>query len=284
MGKYNLSPEFIRRVDWSKIDQYINDVIESEIKVLNYTTSTNDLKTSKSHLYHMILKKAAEDLVFTDEFRSLPDKPWDWTIKHVGNLKVFFKDKYSNLIRRKVKKAVDVRHKYLDDYYWGRTTDIREQSEEESTSKIDLQKKITEYFKKHGIKLGLSTIGSLNTLKKIFNDDSIGLKFLKYDFDLIFNKLKLKLKYENSVLYYGEWINQNKELIFSRNNWGTVWVNDCDIYLKLIESSKSLGLDSDTFESLLVNYLNEKSGDKFKNDNPIKSIDDDGMCSDYNHY
>ena len=283
MGKYNLSPEFIRRVDWSKIDQYINDVIESEIKVLNYTTSTNDLKTSKSHLYHMILKKAAEDLVFTDEFRSLPDKPWDWTIKHVGNLKVFFKDKYSNLIRRKVKKAVDVRHKYLDDYYWGRTTDIREQSEK-TTSNLKLQDKITELIKKHGIKVGLSSIGGVDNLIKIFNDDSIGLNFFKDELDKTFNNFKLKLTYEDSFLSYGEWIGKNKKRFFTRNNWGTVWVNDCDIYLKLIESSKSLGIDSDTFESLFVNYLNVKYGDKFKNDNPVNSIDDDGMCLDDNNH
>lgn len=283
MGKYNLSPEFIRRVDWSKIDQHINDVIESEIKVLNYTTSTNDLKTSKSHLYHMILKKAAEGLVYTDEFRSLTDKPWDWTIKHVGNLKVFFKDKYSNLIRRKVKKAVDVRHKYLDDYYWGKTTDIREQSEE-TTSNLKLQDKITELIKKHGIKVGLSSIGGVDNLIKIFNDDSIGLKFFKDELDKTFNNFKLKLTYEDSFLSYGEWIGKNKKRIFTRNNWGTVWVNDCDVYLKLIETSMSLGLDLDTFELLFVNYLNEKYGDKFKNDNPVNSIDDDGMCSDYNHY
>ena len=125
MGMYNLSPEFIRRIDWSKIDQHINDVIDNEVKVLNHTTSTNDLKNFKTHLYHIILKKAAEDLVYTDEFRSLTDKPWDWMIKHAGSLIAFFKDKYGNLIRRKVKKAVDTRYKYLDDYYWGKTTDIK---------------------------------------------------------------------------------------------------------------------------------------------------------------
>jgi hypothetical protein len=231
----------------------------------------------------MILKKAAEDLVFTDEFRSLTDKPWDWTIKHVGNLKVFFKDKYSNLIRRKVKKAVDVRHKYLDDYYWGRTTDIREQSEK-TTSNLKLQDKITELIKKHGIKVGLSSIGGVDNLIKIFNDDSIGLNFFKDELDKTFNNFKLKLTYEDSFLSYGEWIGKNKKRIFTRNNWGTVWVNDCDVYLKLIESSTSLGLDSDTFELLFVNYLNEKYGDKFKNDNPVNSIDDDGMCLDDNNH
>ena len=283
MGKYNLSPEFIRRVDWSKIDQHINDVIESEIKVLNYTKSINDLKNYKTHLYHIILKKAAENLVYTYEFRSLPDKPSGWMMEHAGSLIVFFKDKYGNLIRRKVKKAVDVRHKYLDDYYWGRTTDIREQSEK-TTSNLKLQDKITELIKKHGIKVGLSSIGGVDNLIKIFNDDSIGLNFFKDELDKTFNNFKLKLTYEDSFLSYGEWIGKNKKRFFTRNNWGTVWVNDCDVYLKLIESSTSLGLDSDTFELLFVNYLNEKYGDKFKNDNPVNSIDDDGMCSDYNHY
>jgi hypothetical protein len=125
MGMYNLSPEFIRRIDWSKIDQHINNVIDSEIKVLNYTTSTNDLKNYKTHLYHMILKNAAGKLVYTDEFRSLTDKPSGWMTKQADNLITFFKDKYSNLIRRKIKKAVDTRYKYLDDYYWGKTTDIK---------------------------------------------------------------------------------------------------------------------------------------------------------------
>jgi hypothetical protein len=124
MGMYNLSPEFIRRIDWSKIDQHINDVIDNEVKVLNHTTSTNDLKNFKTHLYHIILKKAAEDLVYTDEFRSY-ERPRDWIMKHAGSLIAFFKDKYGNLIRRKVKKAVDTRYKYLDDYYWGKTTDIK---------------------------------------------------------------------------------------------------------------------------------------------------------------
>jgi hypothetical protein len=283
MGMYNLSPEFIRRIDWSKIDQHINDVIDSEIKVLNHTTSTNDLKTSKSHLYHMILKKAAEGLVYTDEFRSLADKPWDWSIKHVDTLKVFFKNKYGNLIRRKVKKAVDTRYKYLDDYYWGKTTDIREQSEE-TTSNLKLQDKITELIKKHGIKMGLSSIGGIDKLIKIFNNDSIGLKFFKDELDKTFNNFKLKLTYEDSFLSYGQWIDKNKKKIFTRNNWGTVWVNDCDVYLKLIETSMSLGLDLDTFELLFVNYINEKYGDKFKNDNPVNSIDDDGMCLDDNNY
>ena len=282
MGKYNLSPEFIRRVDWSKIDQYINDVIESEIKVLNYTTSTNDLKNFKTHLYHIILKKAAEDLVYTDEFRSY-ERPRDWMMKHAGSLIAFFKDKYSNLIRRKVKKAIDTRYKYLDDYYWGKTTDIREQSEE-TTSNLKLQDKITELIKKHGIKVGLSSIGGVDNLIKIFNDDSIGLKFFKDEIDKTFNNFKLKLTYEDSFLSYGEWIGKNKKRIFTRNNWGTVRVNDCDVYLKLIETSMSLGLDLDTFELLFVNYLNEKYGDKFKNDNPVNSIDDDGMCLDDNNY
>jgi hypothetical protein len=282
MGMYNLSPEFIRRIDWSKIDQHINDVIDNEVKVLNHTTSTNDLKNFKTHLYHIILKKAAEDLVYTDEFRSY-ERPWDWMMKHAGSLIAFFKDKYGNLIRRKVKKAVDTRYKYLDDYYWGKTTDIREQSEE-TTSNLKLQDKITELIKKHGIKVGLSSIGGVEKLIKIFNNDSIGLKFFKDELDKTFNNFKLKLTYEDSFLSYGQWIDKNKKKIFTRNNWGTVWVNDCDVYLKLIETSMSLGLDLDTFELLFVNYLNEKYGDKFKNDNPVKSIDDDGMCLDDNNY
>jgi hypothetical protein len=282
MGMYNLSPEFIRRIDWSKIDQHINDVIDNEVKILNHTTSTNDLKNFKTHLYHIILKKAAEDLVYTDEFRSY-ERPRDWMMKHAGSLIAFFKDKYGNLIRRKVKKAVDTRYKYLDDYYWGKTTDIREQSEE-TTSNFKLQDKITELIKKHGIKVGLSSIGGVDKLIKIFNNDSIGLKFFKDELDKTFNNFKLKLTYEDSFLSYGQWIDKNKKKIFTRNNWGTVWVNDCDVYLKLIETSMSLGLDLDTFELLFVNYLNEKYGDKFKNDNPVKSIDDDGMCLDDNNY
>jgi hypothetical protein len=73
----------------------------------------------------MILKNAAGKLVYTDEFRSLTDKPSGWMTKQADNLITFFKDKYSNLIRRKIKKAVDTRYKYLDDYYWGKTTDIK---------------------------------------------------------------------------------------------------------------------------------------------------------------
>lgn len=95
-------------------------------------------------------------------------------------------------------------------------------------------------------------------------------------FDRIFNKLTLEVKDATGSLY-GKWVDEKNEDVFHRNNWGVLWVIECDPYKKLRSYSSSLLLDLNDFKNLLIEYINGKYGDQF-NDKLIREIGDEYSC------
>jgi hypothetical protein len=96
-------------------------------------------------------------------------------------------------------------------------------------------------------------------------------------YDDIFKKLKLEIYTDESGTIYGKWFDKNEKLIFSRNHFGTLWVDDCDSYTTLWIYSKALSLNKEEFELSLIDYLNLKYQNQSKN-RPIKSIGDENHC------
>ena len=96
-------------------------------------------------------------------------------------------------------------------------------------------------------------------------------------YDDIFDKLKLEIYTDESGTIYGKWFDKNEKLIFSRNHFGTLWVDNCDLYTTLWIYSKSVSLNKEEFELSLIDYLNQKYQKQSKN-RPIKSIGDEYHC------
>jgi len=127
--------------------------------------------------------------------------------------------------------------------------------------------------------------------------------YLFQRFDKIFDQLELKVQYDekyNSV--YGRWYykneqddenrdyddeldddelddddNESNNDVFHRNNYGTIWVIKCEPYKTLYNYSKSVGLNDEEFEKLLVEYFNEKYLDQFRQ-RPFKTVSDENYC------
>ena len=96
-------------------------------------------------------------------------------------------------------------------------------------------------------------------------------------YDDIFDKLKLEIYTDELGTIYGKWFDKNEKLIFSRNHFGTLWVDNCDSYTTLWIYSKSVSLNKEEFELSLIDYLNQKYQKQSKN-RPIKSIGDENHC------
>jgi hypothetical protein len=106
--------------------------------------------------------------------------------------------------------------------------------------------------------------------------------FLFTRFDRVFNELNLEVEYGDKNYVYGKWFNKENQDVFHRNDWGTFWVKECELYRKLRSYSSSLLLDLSEFEKLLKEYLNEKYGDKFKGKIILK-IGDQYNCLKNSH-
>jgi len=109
--------------------------------------------------------------------------------------------------------------------------------------------------------------------------------FLFSRFDRVFNELNLVIQYDKQFVntMYGKWYNEEEEELFHRNDWGILWVSDCDTYRKLRSYSSSLLLDMNEFEKLLIEYLNGKYSDQF-NGKLIRDVGDEHYCLDEDDY
>ena len=109
--------------------------------------------------------------------------------------------------------------------------------------------------------------------------------FLFSRFDRVFNELNLVIQYDKQFVktMYGKWFNEEEEELFHRNDWGILWVSDCDTYRKLRSYSSSLLLDKNEFKKLLIEYLNGKYSDQF-NGKLIREIGDEHFCLDEDDY
>jgi len=125
--------------------------------------------------------------------------------------------------------------------------------------------------------------------------------YLFQRFDKIFDELELKVEYGDNDYVYGRWYYKNEEDnenrdydddldddeldddnesnndVFHRNHWGAIWVIKCEPYRTLHNYSKSVGLNLEEFEKLLVEYFNEKYLDQFRQ-RPFKTVSDENYC------
>jgi hypothetical protein len=116
-----------------------------------------------------------------------------------------------------------------------------------------------------------SMMGVISEDRKIDTLDKYFDKFFD-SFDLIKTETKLK-QYD--------WVNGDGKKVFERNDWGTFWVYDCDVYSDLLIISKMMMLNHDEFESSLISYLNSKYIGEFGIKFPIKKIMDAVGCFDF---
>jgi len=110
---------------------------------------------------------------------------------------------------------------------------------------------------------------------EIIKEEKIN-KFINSRFDRVFNKLNLKIENHRDTIY-GKWFNEKNEDVFHRNDWGTLWVTNCETYKELRTYSKLIGLDLEGFNKLLVEYINGKYLEQFFN-RPIKRVGDENNC------
>lgn len=97
------------------------------------------------------------------------------------------------------------------------------------------------------------------------------------EFDKLFDRLNL-VKTEPDLIQCN-WVDENNEKIFERNNWGTLWIYGCDEFSDLFYLSDIFSLTKDEFEKELLNYLNERYKNEFA-ERPIKKISSED-CEEY---
>ena len=73
--------------------------------------------------------------------------------------------------------------------------------------------------------------------------------------------------------------NLNDKLIFGKNYWGMLWIEDCDIYSNLLSYSRLLSIPKEEMKFKLIDYLNKKYSDVI-GERPIRKIDEE-YCDDW---
>ena len=73
---YNLSPEFIRRIDWSKIDQHINDVVDVVDELNREVCRLNKVKMYSEEVVLKLLEEYEYDLTLADNLFEGSPKQW----------------------------------------------------------------------------------------------------------------------------------------------------------------------------------------------------------------
>lgn len=114
------------------------------------------------------------------------------------------------------------------------------------------------------------------SIRRVLRENSTHT-WLSAQYDKVFDNLNLVVKIDNDGSIYGKWYDKEKNVIFSRNHWGVFWVNDCETYKTLRFYSKFLSLSFNKFENTLIEYVNDRYGDKFFG-RPIKAVNDEYFC------
>jgi hypothetical protein len=118
------------------------------------------------------------------------------------------------------------------------------------------------------------------TIRRILMEETKEHKvksFMYSKFDKVFDGLNLDVEYGDKNYVYGKWYNQEDKVVFHRNDWGVLWVSECGPYRKLRAYSKSISLNLDEFNNLLIEYLNDKYSEKFKGKS-FKNVGDEYHC------
>lgn len=95
-------------------------------------------------------------------------------------------------------------------------------------------------------------------------------------FDEVFDNLYLVRTYDD-VVQINFVDKKTGKKVFERNNWGTFWIYDCEIFdhLRVLITSFLRFDQEDEFERLLISYLNNRYKKEFES-RPIKVINTEG--------
>ena len=127
-----------------------------------------------------------------------------------------------------------------------------------------------------GIYYSMNLKESIRRILKETREDKVKSLLLQ-EFNKVFDELNLKVDYEENNYVYGKWFDKDGKDIFHRNDWGVIWIINCEPYKELYIYSKLVGLNEEEFEKILVEYFNNKYLDQFLQ-KPFKSVSDENNC------
>lgn len=103
----------------------------------------------------------------------------------------------------------------------------------------------------------------------IINEDKKERVFEKI-FNDLFNNLTMIKGSDDRLVEY-QWVNEEGEIVYERNDFGIFWVNDCDYYKLIKNYSNLLGIKMHEMEEIIVNYLNKLYVNEFRGE-PLKKL------------
>lgn len=116
----------------------------------------------------------------------------------------------------------------------------------------------------------------INNIMGVISENKMS-KFIYEEFDNFFDNLNL-VKTEPD-LYQFNWLNNDNKKVFERNNWGMLWIYDCDEFSNLHYLSNMFSLSNEEFKKELVTYINDRYKSEFGN-KPLQDISSED-CDDY---
>lgn len=100
----------------------------------------------------------------------------------------------------------------------------------------------------------------------------------KIFFSKIFDNLRIVDKTVDGYIQF-DWFNDEGKRVLTRNHWGMLWIDDCDIYENLISNPKKyLSLSGDEIVDYVCEYLNKKYVSEFEKQ-PLKDVSTELDCN-----
>lgn len=101
----------------------------------------------------------------------------------------------------------------------------------------------------------------------------------KIFFSKIFDNLRIVDKTVDGYIQF-DWFNDEGKRVLTRNHWGRLWIDDCDIYENLISNPKKyLSLSGDEIVDYVCEYLNKKYVSEFEKQ-PLKDVSKELDCNE----
>ena len=119
-------------------------------------------------------------------------------------------------------------------------------------------------------------------IKKILKEEEnlVRVRLLTKYLDDFFDNFKL-IKTEPDLCQFN-WYDEKGDKILERNNWGMLWIYNCNFFYNLkLFIINYLSFSYHEFNDILINYLNGKYGNKFQG-NLLKDIGT-GSCDEYGY-
>lgn len=110
------------------------------------------------------------------------------------------------------------------------------------------------------------------------NKNNLEFVLKKIFFNKIFDNFEM-VRTDDKLIQFN-WINDKGQSVLSRNHWGMLWINNCDIYENLISNPKKyLSLSGDEIVDYVCEYLNKKYVSEFEKQ-PLKDVSTELDCNE----